>query len=572
MLSRLEIRDFALARSLDLDFAPGLNLITGETGSGKSILVDALGFALGERANAELIRAGAESLRVTAVFQPAEAWAQRQASWFADKGLPWEDGELHLRRELAKTGRGRAWINGESVPVSVLAELGHALVDFHGQHEHQSLTRVQEHADLLDRFGGLDELKARVRAAWSAWDQKRLALEGPGLSPAERAQREEFLDYQVRELEGAKLKAGEWAALKSAAQLQSSLGKRAELLERLDSALEDGEGGAIDKAGLALGELRRLASLDAQAEAWAQRLDESLAGLREVSASLRDYRESLNLDPGALERDQSRLAQLEALGRKHAADEAGLLEALTRFKAELQALRFAQEDLEGLRQAVAKAALAYAGEAEALSQAREKAAAKLIKQLTPEVQALLSPKATFSVSVRLREAADGAFELRGKRCAGGPQGSDQVELLFAPNPGEGVKPLAKIASGGELSRLTLALKSVLLSKEGASAMVFDEIDTGVSGRVAQLVGERISALARQAQILCITHLPQIASRPGLHLKVSKRVEGGKTETLVQSLQGAEREREVASLMDGAELSATGLDHARELLRAATGKL
>ncbi len=570
MLNRLEIRDFALARSLDLEFAPGLNLITGETGSGKSILVDALGFALGDRANADLIRAGADNLRVTAIFRPEEAWAKRRRAWFDEKGLPWEDGDLHLRRELSKTGRGRAWINGESVPVAVLGELGQALVDFHGQHEHQSLTRAHEQADLLDRFGELEQVKADVRACWSDWDQKRLALEGPGLSPAERVQREEFLEYQIRELENANLKVGEWAGLKSNAALQSSLGKRGALLERLAESLET-ESGAIEKGDAALADLRRLALLDPQAGAWVEKTEESLRALSELGRFLRDYREGLDLDPIALERNQTRLADLETLGRKHGTDEAGLIEALLRFRGELQALRFAQEDMAGLRAAMEQAAKIFSGKADALCLAREKAAARLIKLLIPEIHELLSVKAVFSVSVRLREDAHGPFELRGKRCAGGPQGCDSVEFLFAPNPGEGVKPLAKIASGGELSRLTLALKAVLLSKEGASAMVFDEIDAGISGRVAQVVGSRISALALRAQILCITHLPQIASRPGLHLKVSKQVEGGKTETHVTALDGEAREREVASLMDGVELSVTGLDHARELLRAAADK-
>ena len=553
---------------MDLDWAAGLNLITGETGSGKSILLDALGFALGQRASVELIRQQAESAQVEARFAPPAAWRKRWTAWFHEKGLAGPGTSLQLSRELGRQGRGKAWIDGVPVTVTVLAELGQRLVDFHGQHDNQALLRVPEHVEFLDRFGALDEPRAKLTAAWAKVLERRRALQGPGLSPAERRQRLEFLDFQVRELEDLAPKEGEAAGLREAVTLQASTGRRAELFSAASGSLGEEEAGAVVRAEAALAALKRLAELDARQAPLAEQLERALVELRDVAERVRESGEGLELDPGELERLQGRLHQFERIAKKHQVEAEGLLELTARLREEAQNLRFLLEDEDGLKKQLALAEAAYAAEALALSQARGKAAAAMVKGLSRELQELVSPNALFTVRLERREDPAAPFVVEGEHVQGGADGIDDVEFLFAPNLGEAPKPLARIASGGELSRVTLALKAVMSRQEGAPCLVFDEIDAGISGRVAALVGQKILSLAGKHQILCITHLPQIASLPARHLRVSKRTDKGQTFTDALLLDEAGRQREVASLLAGQEPGESALANARELMNAA----
>jgi DNA repair protein RecN (Recombination protein N) len=567
VLELLKIKNVALVQALDLEWAPGLNLITGETGSGKSILLDALGFALGQRASVELIRQQADSAQVEARFGPPDAWRKAWTAWFESKGLKQPAKSLSLSRELGRQGRGRAWIDGQSVAVSVLAELGQGLVDFHGQHDHQALLRVAEHQVFLDRFGTLDIQAGAVREAWAKLQERRRALLGTGLSPAERKQRLDFLDFQIRELEELHPKAGEAAELLATVSLQASGAKRAELFSRASDALSQDEGGAVVQAEAALAALSRLSELDPRQEELVRQLDAALVELRDVAERTREAGESLDLDPQALERLQSRLHTFERLAKKHLVETGELPQLYTRLREERQGLQFLMEDEEGLKTLVTQAETAFAAAALTLSQAREKAAAAMVKALSRELQELVSPNALFTVRLERRFDPAGPFLVEGEQVQGGPDGVDDIEFLFAPNLGEAPKPLARIASGGELSRVTLALKAVLSRQEGAPCLVFDEIDTGISGRVAALVGQKILGLAERHQILCITHLPQIASLPGRHINVSKRSDRGQTYTEAAFLDDAGRQREVAALLAGKEPGESALANARELLQA-----
>ena len=568
MLERLSIRNVALVQALDLDWAPGLNLITGETGSGKSILLDALGFVLGQRASVELIRQQADSAQVEGRFDPPASWRRQWAPWFEAKGLAPVGKTLVLSRELGRQGRGKATVDGQSVAISALAELGQSLVDFHGQHDHQALLRVAEHLAFLDRFGALDGQADSVRDAWAKLLEKRRALQGPGLSPAERRQRLDFLDFQIRELEDLAPQPGEAAELQSAVSLQASGAKRAELMSRASSALSEDESGALVQAEAALAAIKRLGELDPRQAELAAQLDRALVELRDVAERLREAGEGLDLDPQALEKLQSRLHTFERVAKKHQVELGTLPALLARLREERENLRFLLEDEEGLKLLVAKAEEAFAAAALSLSQAREKAGAAMVKALSRELQELVSPSALFTVRMERRFDPEGAFTVEGERVAGSADGIDEVEFLFAPNLGEAPKPLARIASGGELSRVTLALKAVISRLEGAPCLVFDEIDTGISGRVAAVVGQKILALSAKHQILCITHLPQIASLPARHISVSKRSDKGQTFTEAVFLDGHGREREVAALLAGQEPGASALANARELLEAA----
>jgi DNA repair protein RecN (Recombination protein N) len=568
VLERLQVRNLALIESLDLEFAPGLNLITGETGSGKSILLDALGFALGSRVGTEIIRGQAELAQVSAVFVPPAAWLRRWRPWFDEKGLPFDEGQLLCRRELSRSGRGRAWINGEPCNIGVLAELGLGLVDFHGQHEHQSLLRVSEHIEYLDRFGRLETERAAVSAAWDSVQARRAALEGPDGRPEERQRRLEFLEFQLAELADLAPKAGEIEGLRATVRLQASAGRRAELAAQALRKLDGEEGGGLLAVGEAAAALRRLAELDPSKAALAEQVARGLTELEDAASRLRREAASLELDPAELERLQVRLHAWEQACRRHRCAEDELPEVWQKLKAEAAALRAREEDEEALRSALEAARRAYAEAASVLSRARQKAAASMVKAMTRELQALVSPNALFTIRMDLREDPEGAFEVHGRRCRGDRLGVDVVEFLFAPNLGEAPKPLARIASGGELSRVTLALKSVYSSQEGEPCLVFDEIDAGISGRVAALVGAKIAELAKRHQVLCITHLPQIACLPARHVRVMKMVVKGQTQTRAEVLDEAGRRLELAALIAGdGQPGESALLHAQELLSA-----
>lgn len=568
MLERLSIRDVALIERLELELAPGLNLITGETGSGKSILLDALGFVLGGRATAELIRGQAELAQVSAVFAPPSAWMKRWRSWFDEKGLPFDEQAVLLKRELSRVGRGRAWINGEPCNVGVLAELGTGLVDFHGQHDNQSLLRPGEHLEYLDRFGGLDAERLALSAALDGVLARKQALEGPAGSPEEKRRALELLAFQLAELAELGPQAGELESLRSKVSLQASAGRRGEMVAKAAALLGSDEGSAVASASIALGELRRLAALDPSKQALAEQLERGLAEMKDVASELADEAQAQELDPRELERLQARLHAWEAAARKLRCPEDELPQAWERLKAEQAALMNALEDEGALKQALEAAKADYAKAGIALSQAREKAAARMVKAMTRELQELINPKALFTVRLARRYAADGAYRVDGQACRGDRSGIDEVEFLIAPNPGEAPKPLARIASGGELSRVTLALKTVFSRQEGAPCLVFDEIDAGISGRVAALVGGKILGLAGKHQVLCITHLPQIASLPALHVRVSKSTAKGQTQTQAQVLDAEGRQAEVAALIDGEAPGPSALAHARELLSQA----
>ena len=565
MLERLRVKDIALIESLQWEAAAGLNLITGETGSGKSILLDALGFAVGARASADLIRGGAESAQASAEFAPPPAWLARWRPWFDEKGLPWGDGLLLLKRELNRSGRGRAWINGEGVPVAVLAELGQGLVDFHGQHDHQSLLRVAEHREFLDRSGALGTRLEELQQAWAQVQARRAALQGPGGSPEERRRQLDFLDFQVRELEELSPQTGEFEGLRAAASLQASTGKRAEALGRAVQALDGDEAGALPSLHEALGALRRLADLDPRHAGLAQQVEAVLPELEEAARSTRGALEAVEVDPADLERLQARLHNWERQSRKQGCIPEELPAAWGRLKAEQASLRLLIEDEGTLKADLEAAQAGYVRVALALSLDREKAAAALVKAMTRELQELVSPNALFTVRLERREDPAGPFIADGRGYRGDAHGIDDVEFLFAPNLGEAPKPLARIASGGELSRVTLALKTVFSRREGAPCLVFDEIDTGISGKVAALVGSKVAALARDHQVFCITHLPQIARLPGRHFRVSKSTAKGQTHTHVEALDSHGRVAELAGLIAGEEPQASALAHARQLL-------
>ena len=557
MLKRLEIKNLALVKELDLEFEAGLNLITGETGAGKSILLDALGLALGFKAGAELVRSGEETARVQALFELGKREAKAMDLWLAEKGLPAQGGELWLKRELSALGRGRAWVNGESAPLGVLAEAGERLVDFQGQHEHQSLLKPKHHLGLLDESAALGELPQQVEAAFAAAAEARRALNATSLSEEERLKRVDLLRFQVRELEETSPSPGEREAMLRERGLGQSAGKRREALESAHQALFGGEGeGGLQQLSRLEFEVGRLKTMDESWQAEEARLKSAVVEIRDLAERVEREKDRVEFDPARAEKIEARLHLLEKLSKKYGRDESAMLEFLDSAKAELDGI----ENHEAARAALAKqfksALEAYVQAAGRLSALRKKAAQALEKAVCAELAELGMPKARFEARLEAKADADGL---------GTAQGLDAVEFMLSANPGEPLKPLSKVASGGELSRITLALKTALARSGAVPTLVFDEVDSGISGRVAEIVGQKLFALSGSCQLLCVTHLPQIASLKGRHLRVAKRVEKGATLTEATALDAAGREREVAGMLSGLEISDTALSHARALL-------
>ncbi len=548
MLRKLEIKNFAIIEEQTILLGDGLNVLTGETGAGKSIMIEALGFLLGARGSASWLRAGATKLEVTGWFDkddfPAELRTQFKIA----------ESPVMVRRELDAAGKTRALINAQSAPLATLSTLGRALVDFHGQHEHQTLLKAQIQLELLDRFGGLDEQAGAVARAYDAWAALRQEAEAAEMSDEERRRRVEFARFQLEELSAAKLQAGEeqeleatLPLLKNAERLNSLASTAYEALyEQEDSALSD-----LMKAARAVGELARI---DPAMQAAADKLEELRVSADELAHSLRDYRERAHGDPQKLDELLTRLETLSRLKKKHgaaAADE--LISLRERLELEVSRLENSEQRRGELEKELSAAQSSLDAACEKLHAARMKAAKTLSAALQKELKPLGMPNAQFSVCVEMEEG-------RYTRA-----GADECEFMLAANPGEPLRPVKEIASGGELSRVMLALKTVLAKADRVPILVFDEVDSGIGGTVARAVGEKLAALGRTHQVLCVTHLAQVACYGASHFCVVKEVSGGRTRVSVERIDGAKRLEAIALMLGGREATAASRKHAKELL-------
>mgnify|MGYP000513033874 CR=1 FL=1 len=568
MLRELHVRDFALLEDVRVEFGPGLNVLTGETGAGKSMLVDALGAVLGYRTPSDVVRTGASVARIAAVFDLAR-WP-RVAEAAAELGVPLEDGTLVLVREVG--GRARAYANGEPTTVAVLRRLGSLLVEVHGQHEGQRLLDPSTHRELLDAFGqdALGELLARVGALFARWREARAALRSLEGDERERAHRVDLLAFQVAEIEAARLRPGELdeltalrARLVHAERLREAVGAAYDVLYGRE------EGTAADSVGRALALLRQAAQWDPDLRQAVDVLEGVQAQLQEAARDVHAALERSQSDPARLEEVEERIAGVRALLRKYGDTEEAVLAYARRAAEELEALRNADSRRETLAAEVESLQAELAAAVGELSKARREAARRLERAAVRHLRDLAMPSARFQVQLETREDEDG-LPLEGRRVAVGPWGADRVEFLLSTNPGEPPKPLARVASGGELSRVMLALRSALAAADPVPVMVFDEVDAGVGARTGQVIGAKLSELARRSQVLCVTHLPQIAAAADRHLAIRKLTEGGRTRTVVEALDGGSRVEEVARMLSGPQPTEIARRHAQELLRATRG--
>jgi DNA repair protein RecN (Recombination protein N) len=557
MLTHIHIRNFAIIDEVELELGGGLTVLTGETGAGKSIVVDALGLALGDRADAGAVRHGEKRAEITVTIDPRELPGLR--AWLAEQMVDDED-ECLVRRVISAEGRSRAFINGQQVPLTSLRELGEQLVDIHGQHEHQSLMKPEVQRGLLDHHGGLTALAASTAEAYAAWQQAREALAGATTSADERAARLDLLKYQVGELEALGLAAGEVETLE-AEYLRLNHGER--LLGGAQGALEalyEDEASAHQQVARQLRLLEPLAELDATLRPVCALLREAEIQLAEVAEQLRSYGDDSARDPARTQALEDRLASVRELARKHRVDEQALHELLPTLSTELEQLDNLEARLDALQQAVTRSEKAYFKLAEKLSAGRAQAATSFAAQVSALMQALGMPGGRLEVAIgRLpRERAR-------------PAGIDTVELQVAANPGQPPRALTRVASGGELSRISLAVQVIAADAGSTPCMVFDEVDAGIGGGVAEIVGRKLRELGERRQVLCVTHVPQVASQGHHHLRVSKLTDGRSTRTLITQLKESEKVEELARMLGGVKITARTRAHAEEMLARAAGE-
>lgn len=555
MLTELRIRDFAVIDRLTLRLGAGLNALTGETGAGKSIIVGALSLLLGERASADVVRTGAARAEVEGVFDVEDNAAVRAA--LAGQGLEPEDGLLIIRREIAAGGRGRVWVNGVASTVGLLGELGVHLVDLHGQHEHQTLLQPRNQRDVLDAWSDARELAVAVQREHARLLAARAGLDALDARTRETEQRADYLRFQLQEIEGAQLRAGEEEELEGEVRRLSHAGELAGLAESLHDELYAREDCVTARVVEVRHTLDRLARIDDSLAEWKETVQNALFSLQELGREMGDYAAGVEQDPARLDALRNRLDLISRLKRKYGPEIDDVLALASQARRELDALDSAELDREALEREIGDARKALDAAARRLSKARGAGAKRLAAEIASVLPDLGMPGARFEVALTALAEP-------------GPHGGEDVEFRIAVNAGFEPRPLSRVASGGELSRVMLALKTALAKLDNVPTLVFDEVDAGIGGRVANQVGEKLAAVAAHHQVFVITHLPQIASRARHHLLVQKLDRDGITATTVGQLEDDARVRELARLLGGDPESDVSREHARELLSSRTG--
>ena len=578
MLLTLTIRNFAIIDSAEIPFSPGLNVLTGETGAGKSILIDALGSVLGERTSPEMVRAGARSATVDAVFDlSASQNAAVIAATLADLEVEADNGELILSREILATGRSSARLNGRPTTASVLSQLGALLVDVHGQSDHLSLLKPAAQLDLLDRYARTTDLRERFRRVYAELREVREQQASFDRGARERMQRMDLLQYQVEEIREAAPQVDEDVLLTA----ERSRLANAERLA-LDAALvyaqivgsdtSDDAPAATTLLRTASHALQEISELDASVRELSERLNDALFALEDVAAGVRDYRDEVESDPGRLAEVEERLDLLRNLQRKYGGTLADVLAFADDAATELESLTGSEMSVEALAEREAALAAEAGALAAELSAKRQEAGTALAAGVERSIAELRMGRAAFAVQIEQRPDPAGIpVRLDGSEAtslAADASGIDHVTFLIAPNAGEGLKPLARIASGGETARLMLALKSILSDVDETPTLVFDEIDVGVGGRSGQVVGEKLSGLVENHQVIVITHLAQIAAYAERHFRIAKVEQDERVVSSIGQLNQQEREEELAAMLDGLPLTPAALETARTMLERA----
>jgi DNA repair protein RecN (Recombination protein N) len=554
MLTSLQVRNFAIIDQAEVEFAPGMTVLTGETGAGKSILVDALGLVLGERGGTGLVRGGVKRAEFTAEFDlknlpDAKAWLEEQM-------LDLDD-ECHLRRVINADGRSRAFINGNAVPLQSLKTLGEMLLDIHGQHFHQSLGRRDVQRNLLDYFGGLNDVRAATETAFNEWQAVARQIVDLEAADADRAARLELLQFQIAELDALALGSGEVAALSQERQKLQSSGKLAEGVTGALQRLYDGDPvNAQVLIAEAMQAIEQMCEFDPSLDPVASLLQDANIQVSEAQDMLRRYGDALDMDPARQNWVEERLDAIYAIARKHRVEPDELGDLHRTLRQQLDDLEHAEERSAELTDKVVKFEAGYRKQAAQLSAGRKKAAQDFSSAVSSAMTGLGMPGGVFEAVLRYRDRND-------------PRswGIDDIEFLISANPGQQLLPLSRIASGGELSRMSLSIQVIASNGSAIPTMIFDEVDSGVGGGVAEMVGLKLRELGETRQVFCVTHLPQVASLADNHIRISKISDGTSTKTVVTHLGDDERIEELARMLGGVEITSRTREHAAEMLRS-----
>jgi DNA repair protein RecN (Recombination protein N) len=570
MLRELRISNFAIIDNLNIAFSEGLNVLSGETGAGKSIIVGALGLLLGGRASAEMIRATADEAVVEALFEGEADGApgRKLDEW----GIAGND-QLVIRRLISKSGKSRAYINSGIATLQMLNQLGAELIAVSGQHEHQTLLLVDKHIDMLDEFGALTPLRDEVTGAYRRLMGIRQRIRELEALEGDKQRRSELLRFQIGEIDQAAVRPGEEDELREEKKILTHAQKLIDLAGAVYNGVYTGEEAILGGLREAVSRLKEIAGIDASMAAAFASLETSFYQIEDVARTLEEYLQRIHFDAARLEAVETRLGEIQALRKKYGPSLEELFLYRDRARRELEGMESSEAELARLKQEQQEIGVKVLERARMLSAKRAESAVRLSGMVGSELASLGMKKARFSAEVRhARGAARGETDdmISLGDCRLSEKGIDEVEFYFGPNPGEGLKPLAKIASGGELSRLVLAIKKTVAG--GRTTLIFDEVDSGIGGAVAEVVGRKLKEIAGRQQTICITHLPQIASFADRHHSISKMTRQGRTVTLVKDLHSLkDREDEVARMLGGATITPKTREHAREMLRAARGR-
>ena len=558
MLTSLQIRDFAIVDQISVEFGPGMTVLTGETGAGKSILVDAVGLVLGDRGSSQLVRHGAKRAEFSAEFDVAALPAVR--GWLEEQALD-EDDTCLLRRVIGADGRSRAFITGNAATVQQLKDLGEMLLDIHGQHFHQSLVRRPVQRDLLDHYGGLLDARGETAAAFTQWQALRERLDRLMSADADRASRLDLLSFQLNELEALDAGEGEFEELQAERQRLKHSGALAEgVATALRCLADDDSANAVAMLAEAGRSLEALIEFDQELAGIAELVDSAAIQVSEAGDALQRYGDGIDMDPARRDWLEERLDAFSSIARKHRVPPAELPGLRARLAAEHEELDNAEERGKALEAEVAASEARYRDLAAALSRRRKSAARDFSAAVTDAMQGLGMPGGRFEVALSARPPEEARS-----------WGIDDIEFRISANPGQPAMPLARVASGGELSRMSLAIQVIASDGSAIPSMVFDEVDSGVGGSVAEMVGRRLQQLGCNRQVLCVTHLPQVASLASRHLRISKVTDGKATRTGIDELSGDERVEEIARMLGGVEITRKTIDHAAEMLAEANRK-
>ena len=572
MLRELHVRNLAVLARVAIDFGPGFNVLSGETGAGKSIVVDSLALLAGARASSDMVRSGADTLTVTGVFEPVgEGWREVLTEAGVESQPDDQAGELLLRREIQKSGRNRVFVNDQPATVRLLSDLAPWLLRIHGQREELGLIAPDLQRAWLDRFGGAEAagLLERVAAAYDRWAEIQERLDEITGDDRVREERLDLLRFQAREIDAAALSAGEDEELRQERAVLRNAEAIIHALGTSTTLLQEDEGSAVDRLAQSEDLLEEIETWEGEARAWRGEIEEARIRVEEVARSLQHRLDAIEVDPGRLDFVEERLATIERLCKKHGESAAAVLTRRREIGEEIERLEGTAESREELEAKAAAALETYRGHALELSARRAAWGRDLVEAVHREIGELGLEKARMEVALERRRREDSPLEVDGVPVEPGREGIDQVVFLFAPNPGEQPQPLARIASGGELSRVSLGLQLATHGDQEASpTLIFDEVDTGIGGAQAAALGRKLRRLAASGQILAVTHLPQVASYGHRHYRVVKTVEGERTATSVAGLEGDERVQEVARMLAGRKVTELSLSHARELIDGA----